>query len=576
MAPRPRDAEGVARKAFTTALGTSNYRIIDSVEAVLPDGSTATRLTAVTEASPNAPVMLAVSSDSVFAVGELEASVGRRLFVPAFDRPPLGMPGEPARVTIDPPRNDWTLRECSEERETVTVTIPRSGATPKADVYLLSDTTGSMGPVIDAVKAGVSVIVNNPALVGFDVAYGVGNYKDFPIPESSPYAFQHQLAPTTDLTQIDAAVATWTASGGKDLPEGQLYALHQIAADPAIGWRPDAKRILVWFGDAPAHDPVCASISGLAFDLTEGSVTGDLVAAGITAVVVSTNTGLMPLGLDDDPNVSAEDYGACTPAGVAGQGTRIAAATSGSFTSAVDPAAIVATLVDLIEDAVTATGNVRLVPTGAIVNFVDSISPAGGYGPLPGDAEHVLPFEVTWKGTEECHDEDTVFTGTLDVVADGVVVAAKPVRVTVPACRYHHVVEMLCGQQDRESSKECSTVVPGQYASMVTIYNPSSCPVEIVKYFAPLVIHGDAVGREPRTVDAKPFAKITLGPGQATMDDCCALEEAVGRLGGAPITIGILDIVATAPLVVTAVHTVAGAEGLVSGIDTRRIKPRRD
>ena len=139
------------------------------------------------------------------------------------------------------------------------MTVPVSGATPKADVYLLADTTGSMGSVIDAVKLGVGAIVGNPALAGFDVAYGVGNYKDFP---NDPYAFDNQLSPTTDTTQVSAAIGTWTADGGCDGPEGQLFALHRLATDPAIGWRPDARRIIVWFGDAPGHDPVCAAISG--------------------------------------------------------------------------------------------------------------------------------------------------------------------------------------------------------------------------------------------------------------------------------------------------------------------------
>ena len=59
---------------------------------------------------------------------------------------------------------------------------------PKADVYLLADTTASMGPIIGAVQAGILTVVNDPAFAPFDVAWGAGNYKDFPIPTSSPYA----------------------------------------------------------------------------------------------------------------------------------------------------------------------------------------------------------------------------------------------------------------------------------------------------------------------------------------------------------------------------------------------------
>jgi len=100
-----------------------------------------------------------------------------------------------AAVTIDPPVNDLILPQCTTQHETVTVHVPKSGLA-KADVYLLADTTGSMGSIIGAVQAGIGSVVADPAFAAFDVAWGAGNYKDFPIPASSPYAFQHQLSPT--------------------------------------------------------------------------------------------------------------------------------------------------------------------------------------------------------------------------------------------------------------------------------------------------------------------------------------------------------------------------------------------
>src|SRR5439155_3521526 len=197
---------------------------------------------------------------------------------------------------IDPPSNTWTLPKCASERETVTVTVPPFGGPPKADVYLLADTTSSMGSVLAAVAAGSTTIVNTP-LPG-DVAWGVGNYRDFPVPTPNSYAFQHQVSPTTNTAAATGAIGTWTADEGSDGSEGQLFALQQIATDPAIGWRPDSKRILVWFGDAPGHDPICAAISGLGADVTEATATAALAAAGITVVAVSVTTGF-PNGLDD-------------------------------------------------------------------------------------------------------------------------------------------------------------------------------------------------------------------------------------------------------------------------------------
>ena len=154
-------------------------------------------------------------------------------------------------------------------------------------------------------------------------------------------------------------------------------------------------------------------------------------------------------------------------------------------------------------------------------------------------------------GSRPCRDKDQEFTGTIDVVADGVVVAAKRVRVTVPKCRYHYSVEVVCGEQppsrrpsgdehDSHGDKDdhgdddglACAVVAGLYATAVTIYNPSTCTAVIEKRFAPLVLHGKTIGREPDQAPAQPFAKIELEAGHATMDDCCALEEAIGKGSG--------------------------------------------
>ncbi len=585
MPAQRKDAEGTdpARRLLADRLGSEHLTVVAEQSDTTPDGRVLRRVHGVVTDLPNVSASVVVdAAGEPVDLAAVEASAGRRLFVP--DVGGLAVPA-PVRepVTVEPNVNDLTLAECAHLDERITVTVPPTGVAPKADVYLLADTTGSMGPVIEAVRAGASAIVGNPALAGFDVAYGVGNYRDFPVPGRNSYAFQHQQVPTTTLTDVQNAVDVWTAAEGGDGPEGQLWALQQVADDPAIGWRPDAKRIVVWFGDAPGHDPVCAAISGAADDVTEVTATAALSAASITVLAVSTTTGFAA-GLDDDPAATSIDYEVCAVAGSAGQATRIAGATGGTLTSGVDATVIVSTLAELIAAAVTATGNVSLVPTGATAQFVTSISPAG-FGPLAGDTVHVLPFDVVWDGVVECTDEAQVFTGTIDVVADKVVVAQKAVRVSVPACRLHHVVEVLCGVQPASDEREdddsdgggsrprCSTVVPGRYATAVSIYNPGPCPVVVEKRFAPLLLNGKPVGREPRVQDAKPFAEIELQPGQATMDDCCALEEAV-RLNHAAPTLGVLDIVSDRPLVVTAVYTSGGPKTGAS-VHTRTVEPRR-
>ena len=159
-------------------------------------------------------------------------------------------------------------------------------------------------------------------------------------------------------------------------PEGQLFALHQLATIPSIGWRADSKRIVVWFGDAPGHDPICADLTGLAAAITEASATADLQAAITVVAVEHSPLSAASNALDDDPDIDAGDYTTCPPAGAAGQATRISAATGGSHTTGINADTIATTLGDLIASAVASTTSVSLVPTGDTAQFVESISPA--------------------------------------------------------------------------------------------------------------------------------------------------------------------------------------------------------
>jgi hypothetical protein len=567
-------------------------------EAEPPGGERLVAYHAVSAEKPNAVVAVVAAADGTITPrADFTAALGHDPFIPHFDPPVLGtVPPRRRPVTINPRRNDWRLDQCDRRSEKITVTVPPTGTAPKADVYLLADTTGSMAPVIDAVKAGADAILNDPALAAFDVAWGVGNYRDFTVPAPNSYAFQHQLAPTTSTAAASGAISTWNADEGGDTPEGQLYALQELATNTSIGWRTDSKRIIVWFGDTPGHDPICTDLTGLPAAITEATATAALTGANITVVAVSTTTGVAD-ALDGDPNSGSFDYPTCAANGTAGQATRITAATGGEHRTGVDPGSIVSTLSDLIADAVQSTGNVHLVATGDTAQFVESIAPAAGYGPLAGDETHTLTFEVVWVGTKACAERDQELTGTIDVVADDVVVASKPVRVVVPKCRYHYVVEVVCGERpplrgrddhdDRGDHPEgpggghptkddgpCA-VVPGRYATAVLISNPSTCTAVIEKRFAPLVVDGKTIGREPDIQPAKPFAKLELPANHATMDDCCALHEAVDH--GPGLLLGVLDIVSDRPLEVRAVHTAHGAQTQTGApsITTRAVDPRR-
>jgi len=188
------DRGDAARQALAGLLGSTEIEIVGETTGRLPSGEEVRQVSAVVPGEPNRAASVVVdASGEAHPLRRLEALYGRGFLAPAAvrERPTL-TPTPTPPVTIDPPTNEWTLPECVTEDETVTVFVPKSGVRPKADVYLLADTTFSMHDIIGTVQAGIDTVVSGLP-PGLDVAWGVGNYKDFPIPTPNPYAFQHQL-----------------------------------------------------------------------------------------------------------------------------------------------------------------------------------------------------------------------------------------------------------------------------------------------------------------------------------------------------------------------------------------------
>jgi hypothetical protein len=573
------DAERLSAAVLKAASsgGSAPLSVLSTTSVRHPDtGAELTAAVVVDAAQPNAAAQFVVVDDDGEPVnlGEL-----RRAGLDPFAPPEYRVSAATTSghtVTIDPPRDDLTLSECDIVSEKITVMVPPSGVVSRADVYFLADTTGSMEPVLSAVRSGASTILSALLGLGIDIAFGVGNYRDFP---SDPAPFHHQLSPTAAPGAVQGAVNAWTAAGGGDIPEAGFFALDALAqpSGGSIGWRPDSTRIVVWFGDAPAHDPVCVAVSGLATDITEASVTAKLVAEKLAVLAISTTTGT-PGALDADPRADSVDYGGCgAPGGAPGQATRIAAATGGAHATGIDPDTVVKTVIDLVRAAIGSIKNVRLVASGEIVPFVTSIEPAAGYGPLRGDSEHTLEFAVTFTGgAVDCERRRQVFTGSLDVVADGAVVARKPTVVTVPACSYAYAVKFVCGDQGGGCGCRCAAVQPGRYSTEVNVRNSRCQPATVTLRVNPLMMAGAAVGRFPNVVAAKPFATLTLRQGEATMLDCCVITGfllGADPAGSTPTSIGFVELSSDQELDVTAVYTANGPDGSGPALTVLHVDP---
>jgi hypothetical protein len=240
---------------------------------------------------------------------------------------------------------------------------------------------------------------------------------------------------------------------------------------------------------------------------------------------------------------------------------------------------------DTLDESITVTipkgnkfKNVNLVPSASIASFIATINPPGGYGPITSEQDQTLTFRVRFHGIP-CTPEPQLFTGTLDLVGDGQVIAMKDVTITVPGCPSWLVysAKFICGEQPA-SGCECTSVQPGRYATEINIHNFGIKEVAIQKRFIPLVLAGAPVGREPGVVAARAEDKIVLPPQTATMDDCCRIAELL--FGGepasrVPITIGFLEITASGPIAVTAVYTTTGVDSVGVSIEVEQIAPIR-
>ncbi|PRW45345.1 PEP-CTERM domain [Chlorella sorokiniana] len=122
-----------------------------------------------------------------------------------------------------------------------------------ADIYFLADNTGSMKDHIKAVADNAKLILDSLKTSIDDLYTGGGRYRD----RKDAFVFENTANLAAGTIGAQNAINAWAASGGGDEPEGQLYALWKLATPGAYGWRSSATKVILWFGDAPGHNPIC-------------------------------------------------------------------------------------------------------------------------------------------------------------------------------------------------------------------------------------------------------------------------------------------------------------------------------
>jgi VPDSG-CTERM motif/von Willebrand factor type A domain len=264
----------------------------------------------------------------------------------------------------------------------VSKTVTVNAGTPtsaQVDVYFLADTTGSMGGEVGAVQASASSLLSSLSGLG-NVAFGVGEYKDDPATSFDPYAFRMNSNISTSAAAAQAGINLWGASGGGDIPEADLNGLTQ-AADQAK-WRTGSQKIIVWFGDAPSHDPSL----GATLSSTEAALNAQHIK------VEAINVG----DLDGQ-----------------GQATAITKATKGTLFNGIDQSGLVAAIEDAVTSSFATYSTVGIDTSGVPAGVGVKVTPGSITGSFSRSADATYSFNVGFTGVTAGTYDFSLF-GTVD------------------------------------------------------------------------------------------------------------------------------------------------------------------
>jgi len=355
---------------------------------------------------------------------------------------------------------------------------------PRPDVVFLSDTTGSMGGAIANVQANATAIMNSVIGAQADSEFAAAEYRDFNC-SIDPFAYRLDQAITANVADVQSGINQWVANPGSgcDDPEAQINALYTIATDPATGFRPGSTRIVVWFGDAPGHDPSgghtladaiaalqAANIEVIAIPVNTGD-TGLDSTGQATAVVSATGGLLLPsatpadvsnailTGLTNLPVTVAPQLGTCDPQLSVSWAPPAQTLTSGQdalFTESIGLAASAA-------DGTTYNCTVDWTLNGQVVTLPDGT-------PDPAFQQTITvpvqaPTVVTYTGpSNEDFNDSVTLSGTLAKQSDASPVAGEMLTFTLGS-------QSCSGTTDATGAASCSFVInqaPGASSVVVS------------------------------------------------------------------------------------------------------------
>lgn len=151
---------------------------------------------------------------------------------------------------VSPDKVDVYLSPGEKDRFVMQIDLARAlPSYEPLDILLLFDATGSMGNVIDEVKKRSQEIMRSIRDLYVNSAFGVAAIYDYK-PQKQPWRLYQSLS--LDVNQVSESLQKVELSGGGDWPEAYVRGLYESRF---LNWRKDARKYIILFGDAPAHDP---------------------------------------------------------------------------------------------------------------------------------------------------------------------------------------------------------------------------------------------------------------------------------------------------------------------------------
>lgn len=215
--------------------------------------------------------------------------------------------------------------------------------TGAADIFFLTDSSGSMSDFLSRVQAIFPQVINT-VLARFPNStfrWGAADYRDFG--DGGTYdtlgvnigALLHE-----DPNKAYTAVQNWRASGGGNIPEQNLVALQYLAEHwEALGGRTGVPRAIIWSGDAVGWE--------------QGTQPGAYVSLSSTIAALQ-GANLLVYGVNLLPSRQGIDDICPGPSSGLQQASTIIAATGGALTNDVLDASA-AVVAELLIEAISRT-----------------------------------------------------------------------------------------------------------------------------------------------------------------------------------------------------------------------------